>query len=258
MASKIICLITGANQGLGFEAARVLISHPTKTYHVLLGCRDAAKGEAAAAELRQGPGVTGTVSPLLLDVTSTESAERAAAEVAAEHGRLDVLLNNAGIISQADTVLERLSTALTTNVTGCAIVTEAFLPLLLKEEVKDGRLVFVGSSMGSLTGASDTKSRYYKAVTGHSPMEYRISKAALNMMMIEYWKQYGLHEGGRLRVYGADPGPNATNFMGDAERARNLGVQGPEVGAKQLAACVTGERDGGEGKMWGVYGESPW
>lgn len=112
--------------------------------------------------------------------------------------------------------------------------------------------------MGSLTGASDPKSRYYKAVNGTSPLEYRVSKAALNMIMVEYWKKYGVHEGGPLRVYTADPGANATKFMGNAEKARSLGLPGPEVGAKQLVACVTGERDGGEGKMWGVYGESPW
>jgi NAD(P)-dependent dehydrogenase (short-subunit alcohol dehydrogenase family) len=113
--------------------------------------------------------------------------------------------------------------------------------------------------MGSLVGSSDPKSRYYKSVLGASPMEYKVSKAALNMLMVEYWKKYGLHEGGRLRVYTADPGPNATNFMGHAaDRARSMGIPGPEVGAKQLTACVLGERDGGEGKMWGVYGESPW
>ncbi|KAI1870630.1 uncharacterized protein JN550_005173 [Neoarthrinium moseri] len=257
-------LFSGANQGLGYEAARALLQTPgpdgLSRYHVLLGCRDAAKGRATAAELE---GLApGSVTPLLLDVTSEATVAAAAAEVRARFGRLDVLVNNAGVISQAASAGERLEAAWDVNVRGVVRVTEAFLPLLLPPSGsgarREGRLVFVGSSMGSLTGSADPNSRYYKSVTGASPMEYRVSKAALNMVMLEYWKKYGIHEGGPLRVFTADPGPNATNFMGDAEHGRRMGLPGPEVGAQQLVKCVTGERDGGEGKMWGAYGESPW
>ena len=211
-----MCNHVGANQGLGFETAKALLqSHGpnNKQYHILIGCRDLAKGETAAAELRKLlPNVTGTASPVLLDVTSAAQAADAAASVEKEFGRLDVLVNNAGILSQVPGVVENLRVTLETNLFGAATATEAFLPLLLKSE--GARLVFVGSSMGSLAGSGDPQSRYYKAVTGASPLEYRVSKAALNMLMLEYWKRYGVHEGGTLRVFTADPGPNATNFIG--------------------------------------------
>ncbi|KAJ6500175.1 putative short chain dehydrogenase/reductase [Mycena vitilis] len=259
--NKLICLITGANRGLGYEAAKALLQTkgPNGTpYHVLIGCRDLAKGEAAVKELQTIQGITGSVSALALEVASEESVAKAAAQVKSEFGRLDALVNNAGVVGAAPSVLERLHIALDTNVIGAAMVTEAFLPLLLAAPA--GRLVFVGSSMGSLTGSADVKSRYYKSVMGTSPLEYRVSKAALNMMMLEYWKKYGVHEGGTLRVWTADPGPNATDFMGPGagEMAKQKGLQTADVGAKQLVACVLGERDGEEGKMWGAYGVSPW
>lgn len=162
---------------------------------------------------------------------------------------------------------------------GAAAVTEAFLPLLLAPKALSGaaaadpRLVFVSSSMGSLTGASDPTSRYYRSVLGTSPLEYRVSKAALNMLMLEYWKRYGAEPrvavavdgvgvgvDTRVRVWSADPGANATDFMGEgkAELARSRGIQGPEEGAKVLVGCVVGERDGEEGRVVGAYGVGPW
>ncbi|KAI1076920.1 dehydrogenase with different specificitie [Whalleya microplaca] len=273
--NNLVCLITGANQGLGFETAKALLQtggpygsddDDKKPYHILLGCRDYSKGEAAAAQLKSLPQIKGTVSPLLLDVTSANQVAEAAAYVEKEHGRLDVLVNNAGVMSQAPTVMERLRATMETNVFGVVNVTEAFLPLLRKAGGQGGhdpRLIFVSSSMGSLTGAADPQGRVYKAATGSSPMEYRTSKAALNMLMVEYWKEYGTHEGGLLRVFSADPGPNATNLTGlGAEEVQRIikekGVPGPEVGARQIVRCVLGERDGMEGKMHGVYGVSPW
>ena len=111
--------------------------------------------------------------------------------------------------------------------------------------------------------AADPSNRYYRSVGGTSPTAYRVSKVAVNMLMVEYWKQYGLHEGGRLRVYTADPGASATAFLGFSTpekqaEANAKGIPNPDVGAKQLVACIKGDRDGGEGKMWGSYGQSPW
>lgn len=70
----------------------------------------------------------------------------------------------------------------------------------------------------------------------------------------------GVGLGTRVRVWSADPGANATDFMGEgrAELARARGIQGPEEGAKVLVGCVVGERDGEEGRVVGVYGVGPW
>lgn len=91
----------------------------------------------------------------------------------------------------------------------------------------------------------------------------------LQMLMLEYWKRYGaeprvaVDEVGvdtKVRVWSADPGANATDFMGEgkAELARSRGIQGPEEGAKVLVGCVVGERDGEEGRVVGAYGVGPW
>jgi len=93
MNTKRIALITGANKGIGFETARQLgQQHVT----VLIGARDAAKGEEAAAKLR-GEGLDARA--VQLDVTDAASIQRAVDKVAQEFGRLDILINNAGVMT---------------------------------------------------------------------------------------------------------------------------------------------------------------
>lgn len=147
-----------------------------------MGSRDFAKGEKAAAAINSvSPGGGGSAEAIQLDVTDPSSIAAAAAKVSADHGRLDALVNNAGTLSQdPGGVAAALRADLEVNVLGAAAVTEAFLPLLLLA-TRDPRLVFVSSSMGSLTGAADPESRYYRSVLGTSPLEYRVSKAALNV-----------------------------------------------------------------------------
>lgn len=238
-----------------------------------MGSRDLAKGEKAAAAINAiSTDGAGSAEAIQLDVTDASSIVAAAEKVKADHKRLDALVNNAGTLSQDPAGLTAaLRADLEVNVLGAAAVTEAFLPLLLapKASGPDPRLVFVSSSMGSLAGAADPSSRYYRSVLGTSPLEYRVSKAALNMLMLEYWKRYGAEPrvavdgvgvGTRVRVWSADPGANATDFMGEgkAELARSRGIQGPEEGAKVLVGCVVGERDGEEGRVVGAYGVGPW
>lgn len=232
-----------------------------------MGSRDLSKGEKAAAAITSAGG---SAEAIQLDVTDAASIATAAEKVRADHGRLDALVNNAGTLSQDPAgLVAALRADLEVNVVGAAAVTEAFLPLLLAQQPTDPRLVFVSSSMGSLTGASDPTSRYYRSVLGTSPLEYRVSKAALNMLMLEYWKRYGAEPrvdvggvglGTKVRVWSADPGANATDFMGEGkgQLARERGIQGPEEGAKVIVGCVVGERDGEEGKVVGAYGVGPW
>ena len=174
-----IALVTGANRGLGFETARQLARAGIT---VIVGARDAPKGEQAAARLRTEQAVA--VETVQLDVADEASVERAARTVRERHGRLDLLVNNAGILPEAtadtpevvDVALFRHT--LDTNLLGAVATLEHFLPLL--RESTGGRVVNVSSTMGSLTDQSDPRSPYYDAVLP----AYQASKAALNSLTV--------------------------------------------------------------------------
>jgi NAD(P)-dependent dehydrogenase (short-subunit alcohol dehydrogenase family) len=162
-----VAVVTGANRGIGREVARQLA---TRGDVVVLGARDPAKGERAAAELaRGGAGVL----PRHLDVTDPATLERLAAELAERHGRLDVLVNNAAIhydtwqhAAAADLAVVR--EALDTNLLGAWRAVQAFLPLL--RAAGHGRVVNVSSEAGSL------------ASMGPGAPAYNVSKAGLNAL----------------------------------------------------------------------------
>jgi NAD(P)-dependent dehydrogenase (short-subunit alcohol dehydrogenase family) len=139
--------VTGANRGIGFEVCRQLAG---KDFVVLLTARDLAKAKAAADKLKSA----GVIEPVVLDVGDASSIKHAAAEVERRYGRLDVLINNAGInydtwesAEKADidgTVMETVAT----NLLGPWRACQAFLPLLRKSRA--GRIVNVSSESGSL------------------------------------------------------------------------------------------------------------
>jgi NAD(P)-dependent dehydrogenase (short-subunit alcohol dehydrogenase family) len=162
-----IALVTGANRGIGRETARQLAA---KGYRVILSARDEGKAKSAAEELAAEGG---DVRPLTLDVSDPASIERAAADLSAEPGQLDVLVNNAGIgsdfgVAGADPDFDAIQRALDTNFFGAYRLTIALLPLLRKSS--SPRIVSVSSGMGGVA-----------EMGGWSP-GYRISKAALNSM----------------------------------------------------------------------------
>ncbi|KAG9239273.1 hypothetical protein BJ875DRAFT_391631, partial [Amylocarpus encephaloides] len=173
-----IVLITGANQGIGFETAKNLLQHSAK-YHVLIGSRDITKGTEAVSSLETFP-IKGTIEAIQIDVTNDTSVDTAAKRVSKDHGRLDVLVNNAGIISQNPMARDNLREVLAVNCVGVLSVTEAFVSLLRKSSAP--RIVFVSSSIGSITHASNPESLYYRPTAD----QYRMSKAALNMLMNQY------------------------------------------------------------------------
>ncbi|KAH8814898.1 putative short chain dehydrogenase/reductase [Xylogone sp. PMI_703] len=241
-----IVLITGANQGIGYETAKNLVLS-SSDWHVIIGSRDPVKGANAVSALKSLP-IKGTVSAVKLDVTSEASVEAAATIVAQLHGRLDVLVNNAGIFSKNLNSTDCLRENFAVNCIGVVSVTEAFLPLLRKSS--SPRLIFVSTSVGSLTLASDPRSKYYSSAAN----EYRASKAALNMLMVQYWVKLG-PEG--FKVFGADPGLIATNLI-DADQVRKRGAAEPQVGGDRIVRVIRGERDADVGKVSGEYGISPW
>ncbi|HLG78349.1 MAG TPA: SDR family oxidoreductase [Ktedonobacteraceae bacterium] len=162
-----IALVTGANRGIGLEVVRQLAQRGMR---VILGSRDYEKGEQAARPLiREGLAVV----PQRLDVADQESVERLAKELQAQFGRLDVLVNNAGILYDTweqgiNADLKTVHTALETNLFGAWRTILAFLPLLRQSEA--GRIVNVSSEGGSL------------AHMGSGTPAYSVSKASLNAL----------------------------------------------------------------------------
>ncbi|HWW91677.1 MAG TPA: SDR family oxidoreductase [Solirubrobacteraceae bacterium] len=161
-----VALVTGANRGIGREVARQLA---VRGYEVLLSARDGEKARTAAEELTRSTG--GSVLPLTLDVSDPQSISAAAERVRAEPGRLDVLVNNAGIgsdfgVAGAEPDFAAIQRALDTNFYGAYRLTIELLGLL--RESAHPRIVNVSSGMGGVA-----------EMGGWSP-GYRVSKAALN------------------------------------------------------------------------------
>jgi NAD(P)-dependent dehydrogenase (short-subunit alcohol dehydrogenase family) len=160
-----IAVVTGGNRGIGFEVCRQLSE---AAYRVVLGSRDAQRGEAATLRLGHPE-----VHAVQLDVDDQESVAKAARWVADHLGRCDVLVNNAAIDydtdQQASTAdLDRVHRIVETNVFGAWRTTLAFLPLLRRSE--HPRIVNVSSGAGSLSRM------------GAGPPGYQVSKAALNAL----------------------------------------------------------------------------
>jgi NAD(P)-dependent dehydrogenase (short-subunit alcohol dehydrogenase family) len=177
-----IALVTGANKGIGFEVARQLAR---KGFHIFLGARNEKAGEAAAGKLRtegvkenHGQGHSGVaVTFLKIDVSRPDSIRSAAEEFSRSTDRLDVLVNNAGILLDDDkgvltTTPEIFETTLRTNTLGALLVSQAFVPVLKKSDAP--RIVNVSSGGGQLADGAD----------GWAPA-YCISKTALNGVTVQ-------------------------------------------------------------------------
>ncbi len=167
MRDDKIALVTGGNRGLGLETCRQLLEHG---FRVLLGSRDLDAGIDAANALGSD-----RVAAVRLDVTNPDDIDALAQLIEKIHGRLDVLINNAGILIDADlgesasirdTDAEILELSLRTNAIAPILLTNALLPLM--ERVDDARIVNISSGMGQL---SDMGGQY---------PGYRLSKTALN------------------------------------------------------------------------------
>ncbi|MGH8516534.1 MAG: SDR family oxidoreductase [Panacagrimonas sp.] len=174
-----IALVTGANKGIGLETVRQLANQGVQ---VILASRDAGKGQEAAASLvSQGL----PVEYLQLDVTDSSGIARAASEVEQRHGRLDVLVNNAGVFVEkldrppSEQTMESWRRTFDANVFGLIEVTNTFLPLLRKS--KSARIVNVSSRLGSITDQSDPGSPYYD----FKVPAYNVSKSAVNAWTVQ-------------------------------------------------------------------------
>jgi NAD(P)-dependent dehydrogenase (short-subunit alcohol dehydrogenase family) len=163
-------LVTGANKGIGFEVVRELARLGLR---VFLGARNVEAGRAAAEKLS----AEGAVAFLEIDVSDAASIRRAAEEVARQSSRLDVLVNNAGILLDDDKdalslTPEIFENTLRTNTLGPWLVAQAFVPLLKKSSAP--RIVNVSSGGGQLEDGAD----------GWAPC-YCVSKTALNGVTVQ-------------------------------------------------------------------------
>ncbi|KIX04778.1 uncharacterized protein Z518_05648 [Rhinocladiella mackenziei CBS 650.93] len=240
-----VVLITGANQGLGFECVKKLAAEQPK-YHILLCSRNLESGKEAASKITHFAENT-TVEPLELDVNSDDSIAKAAKYVEAKYGRVDVLFNNAGIGSTpgATTFRENMKGVIETNAIGAACVTEVFLSLLKKAAFP--RLLFMSSGLGSITFTLDPSFQFY----GISNKPYLTSKAAMNMIGAQYAVQLG-KEGVKVNV--VCPGWRATNLNGFNKNAGKA-VDGATEACRLI---IDTEKNGQHGTFTSTEGQYPW
>ena len=238
---KIVALVSGANKGIGLEIARGL----ARAGHlVLIGCRDAAAGEAAAATIRADGGCA---DPLPLDVADDASIAAAAATIQDRFGHLDVLVNNAGVaLDRQATYAPLRATFRSTfevNVFGLACLTEAMAPLLARSA--HPRVVNVSSGLGSLTLNSDPTGPFAAV----KPPAYNSSKAAVNMLTVVYAATLADRH---IKVNAADPGYCATDLN------NHSGPRTPAQGAAIATRLATLPDDGPTGGYFNDAGPVPW
>ena len=230
--------IIGANSGIGYETVGILatVSHD---FEILLGCRSLEKGEKALAELRATYGelLKSKISVLQLDITKQVSINAAREHVKSTYGKLDVLINNAGIIVTRDApFIEKLRETFETNTFAPALVTDTFEELL--KISKSPLIIYVSSDQGSVTNRSDPTYQWY-TLRGDP---YQMSKAALNMLSACH--KFAFAEWG-CRVCAYNPGFCVTNLTGPKgyEIRKKLGARDPKEAAEVLVQIVKGKKD---------------
>ncbi len=199
-----VALVSGANRGIGFALSRRLAA---AGLHVAMAARDEARGREAAAALRQ-EGLP--VSPVRLDVDDPASVAAAVEGVVRQQGRLDVLVNNAGVFLDRETPApdlpaDTLAATLRTNLTGPLLLMQAAVPVMKRGGY--GRIVNLSSSLGSLAEMARSDSPF-AAVGGPA---YRLSKAALNALTLLFAKEL---RGDAILVNSACPGWVRTDLGG--------------------------------------------
>ncbi|WP_138505935.1 SDR family oxidoreductase [Nostoc sp. PA-18-2419] len=238
-----IALITGANKGIGYEIARQLGS---KGATVVIGARDIARGEEAANKLRINDI---DAKAIQLDVVDQKTIDSTAQQIESEFGKLDILINNAGIISDGDRLppsqvdIQTLRHTYETNVFGVFAVTKALLPLLKKST--GGRIVNISSGLGSLTQNSDPNFEF----ADYKLLAYNSSKTAVNALTVLLAAEL---KDTPIKVNAADPGYTATDIN------QHQGRRTVEQGAKAAVRLATLPDDGSSGGFFDENGVLPW
>ncbi|WUR80179.1 SDR family NAD(P)-dependent oxidoreductase [Streptomyces phaeochromogenes] len=226
-----VTLITGANKGIGFETARQLLELGHVVY---IGARDVERGEKAAATLG--------ARFVQLDVTDDASVSSALATIDSAEGRLDVLVNNAGILGSEIINGPEAVRVFDTNTVGVVRVTEAALPLLRKSS--NPTVVNVSSSLGSFWAVNNPDRPEFNV-----PLAlYSASKSATTMLTVQYAKsQPG------IKFNALEPGTTATDMTAA------LGIGRPvEESARTVVRLATLDADGPTGTLQDENGELRW
>jgi NAD(P)-dependent dehydrogenase (short-subunit alcohol dehydrogenase family) len=226
-----IALVSGGNRGIGLEIVRLLAE---KGITVILGSRNEEEGRAAAE------GLFGDVIVRQLDVADAESVDHLTSSIEEEFGRLDVLVNNAGILNDedqrgVDADLDGVRDSLEANLFGAWRLCEAFIPLMQRHGY--GRIVNISSGLGAL-----------EEMGGGSPA-YRVSKAALNALTRILASEL---EGSGILVNSVSPGWVQTD-MGGSEASRSV-----EEGADTPVWAATLPNDGPTGGFFRDRQQIPW
>jgi NAD(P)-dependent dehydrogenase (short-subunit alcohol dehydrogenase family) len=223
-----VAVVTGGNKGIGKAIAAGLLNDGFVVY---VGARDHDRGRAATMELA----AAGDARALQLDVTSADEVAAAVRRVEEECGRLDVLVNNAGINvgyrKPTEESAESMRSVYETNVFAVVRTINAFLPLLRRSRA--GRIVNVTSKRGSIGEEG--------AWVGHPSMAYSSSKTALNALTAHYARELADTE---IKVNGAAPGHVATDFN------EFRGKRTPEEGAAVAVRLAEIGADGPDGLVF--------
>lgn len=241
-------LITGANKGIGLETAKQLSD---KGLTVYLGSRDIDKGNAVVKELNE-KGFE-NIKAIRIDVTKEETIADARDIIEKEKGRLDILINNAGISgivpqTALETSVEHYGEVFNVNLYGVIRVTRAFIGLLKRSE--EPRIVNVSTSVGSLSLQSNPE---WAAYDYAKFAVYASSKAALNMYTVHL--AYELRDTA-FRINAVCPGYTKTDFT------NHNGGEVEEAGKRIITYALT-DYNGPTGKFFSEEsnpetGEIPW
>lgn len=240
MTIKKTALITGANQGLGFETAKQLAK---LGYYVYIGSRDKTKGIEAKQKLND-LGIT-NVDFLEIDITDINSVKLAIQRLEEKTEKLDVLINNAGIAGQQPQNLsfdniEDLRKVFETNFFGAVQTTQQFIDLLKKSD--EPRIVNVSSGLGSLTFHSSSPDFGMYAI-------YSCSKTALNAFTVNLAKEL---KDTNFKINSVEPGFTATNLN------NYQGTQTVEEAVGVIIKYATLDNDAPTGKFFNKDGAFDW
>ncbi|WVF73202.1 hypothetical protein IAT40_008021 [Kwoniella sp. CBS 6097] len=271
------CLVSGGNTGIGYAITQALlggdgVKSPAK-YTILITSRTLEKSTEAAETMQRDSSLGEAfnngfeVVPVQLDIDNDEEVQKVVQLISDKYGRLDVLVNNAGVQYDSPalrgemSVREAFNKAFNTNVSSTHLLTSALVSLLLKSS--SPRILFVSSGIGSLAEHSSLRIPINESPPAGWPKKptfncttYRTTKTAVNMMILEWIR---VLKNDNVKIHIIDPGLLATNLGGATpDDLRKIGAREPIEGGRFIKSVIEGKRDEDMGKMVRDGGVVPW